>query len=109
MPSRLARRFGQHLRSMRQARDLTQDRLAELSGLSIDTVRRVELGSLSPSLETLQKLANGLDLSLSAMFGYFDRGGSDEVMELRDYAAGRTTRQARVAMRVLRAIFEGED
>ncbi len=94
---------------MRQARGLTQDRLAELSGLSIDTVRRVELGALSPSLDTLQKLADGLELSLSSMFGYFDRGSRDEVSELRDYVASRTTRQARTAMRVLRALFDSEE
>ena len=94
---------------MRQSRELTQDRLAELSGLSIDTVRRVELGALSPSLETLQKLADGLDLSLSSMFGYFDRGSRDEVSELSEYVASRTSRQAKVAMRVLRAMFESEE
>jgi transcriptional regulator with XRE-family HTH domain len=109
MPNSLARRFGQHLRSLRQSRELTQDQLAERSGLSVDTVRRVEHGTLSPSLETLGKLAHGLQLTLSSMFGYFDRGGRDEVSELRDYVASRTSRQARQAMRVLRAMFETEE
>jgi hypothetical protein len=43
------------------------------------------------------------------MFGYFHRGSRDEVSELRDYVASRTTRQARTAMRVLRALFESEE
>jgi transcriptional regulator with XRE-family HTH domain len=109
MPERLARRFGEHLRALRQSRNLTQEQLAEHSGLSVDTVRRVERGALSPTLETLDKLARGLDLTLSSMFAYFDRGGRDEVSELRDYVASRTSRQARVAMRVLRAMFEPDE
>lgn len=72
-------------------------------------MRRVERGTLSPSLETLDKLAHGLQLTLSSMFGYFDRGGRDEVSELRDYVGSRTSRQARVAMRVLRAMFESDE
>jgi hypothetical protein len=43
------------------------------------------------------------------MFMYLDRDPRDDVSELRDYVASRTSRQARVAMRVLRALFEEEE
>jgi len=109
MPPPLSQRFGNHLRAMRQSRELTQEHLAERSGLSVDTVRRVEHGTLSPTLETLDKLARGLDLSLASMFGYFDHRGRDEVSELRDYVATRSGRQVRLAMRVLRAMFDSEE
>jgi transcriptional regulator with XRE-family HTH domain len=65
------RGFGRHVRTLRKARGLTQDALAERCGLSTDTIRRLEQGSFSPSLNTLRKLAGGLDLLLSTLFeGY---------------------------------------
>ncbi|HLT35877.1 MAG TPA: helix-turn-helix transcriptional regulator, partial [Enhygromyxa sp.] len=47
------RPFGRHVRSLRRARGMTQEVLAQRSGLSADTIRRLEHGSFSPSLETL--------------------------------------------------------
>ena len=64
--------FGKHVRSLRRARGLTQEVLAERSGLSADTVRRLEHGSFSPSLVTLNKLCVGLDLRLSSLFESFE-------------------------------------
>ena len=69
-----SREFGRHVRSCRRARGLTQEQLAQLSGLSPDTIRRLEHGSFSPSLETLSKLSLGLELSLSTLFGAFEVG-----------------------------------
>ncbi|PRQ03417.1 HTH-type transcriptional regulator PuuR [Enhygromyxa salina] len=64
--------LGHHLRRLRKARGLTQSRLAELSGLSVDTIRRLEHDDFSPSLNTMRKLAGGLDLRLSALFEAMD-------------------------------------
>ncbi|HLT36771.1 MAG TPA: helix-turn-helix transcriptional regulator, partial [Enhygromyxa sp.] len=61
------RHFGRHVRSLRRARGMTQEVLAQRSGLSADTIRRLEHGSFSPSLETLRKLCHGLDLMLSTL------------------------------------------
>lgn len=49
--------FGSHVRMLRCARGLTQEVLAELSKLSADTIRRLERGSFSPSLDTLSDAA----------------------------------------------------
>lgn len=46
---------------------LTQERLAELSGLSHNYVARIELGMRQPSIGTLVALANALDTSVSAL------------------------------------------
>lgn len=67
-------RFGEHIRSLRRARGLTQEAVAERSGLSVDTVRRLEAGTFSPSLDTLRKLCAGLDLMLSTLFESYELG-----------------------------------
>jgi transcriptional regulator with XRE-family HTH domain len=99
------RKFGRHTRSLRRARGLTQEQLAERSGLSADTIRRLEHGSFSPSLETLRKLCVGLDLLLSTLFESFEVGERDVNRELIDLLACRSLREVELAIRVLRAVF----
>jgi transcriptional regulator with XRE-family HTH domain len=102
------RRFGKHVRSLRLARGLVQEVLAARSGLSADTIRRLEHGSFSPSLETLRKLCIGLDLRLSTLFESFELG-RDESRELADLLACRTPRERVLATFVLRALFDQLD
>jgi transcriptional regulator with XRE-family HTH domain len=101
--------FGRHVRSLRRARGLTQEVLATRSGLSADTIRRLEHGSFSPSLETLRKLCIGLDLLLSTLFESYELGGRNERRELVDLIVLRTPRELALATRVLRALFDELD
>ncbi|WP_106092482.1 helix-turn-helix domain-containing protein [Enhygromyxa salina] len=84
------RRFGRHVRSCRRARGLTQETLAERSRLSLDTVRRVEKGTFSPSLDTLRKLCMGLRLELSTLFESLELGEREAARELGDALADLT-------------------
>jgi transcriptional regulator with XRE-family HTH domain len=106
MPMSLGRRFGAHVRALREARHLTQEALAELSDLSVDAIRRIERGAFSPSLNTLAGLAGGLEVSLATLFEGFDRGRRDDVAEVADYLATRTAREVRTVWRIVRALFE---
>lgn len=103
------RAFGKHVRSLRRARGLTQEVLAERSGLSADTIRRLEHGSFSPSLETLRKLCAGLDLRLSTLFEAFEVGTCDETRELIDLVICRSTFEVALATRIFRALYYGLD
>ncbi|WP_232296622.1 helix-turn-helix domain-containing protein [Plesiocystis pacifica] len=103
------RNFGRHVRSLRRARGMTQEVLAERSGLSADTIRRLEHGSFSPSLDTLRKLCSGLDLMLSTLFESYELGARNEARELIDMLTARSARELILATRVLRALFEELD
>lgn len=106
MPISLGQRFGTHVRSLRDARSLTQEALAERSDLSVDAIRRIERGGFSPSLNTLAALARGLDVSLATLFATFERGRREEVAQVADYLSVRTAREVRTAWRVIRALFD---
>lgn len=84
---------------------MTQDILAERCGLSADTIRRLEHGHFSPSLETLRKLCLGLDLLLSTLFESFELGDLNQSRELADLLATRSPSELELAGRVLRALF----
>jgi transcriptional regulator with XRE-family HTH domain len=103
------RSFGRHVRSLRRARGMTQEVLAERCGLSADTIRRLEHGSFSPSLDTLRKLCGGLDLMLSTLFESYELGARNEARELIDLLATRGPRELVLATRVLRALFNELD
>lgn len=57
------RAIGQRIRSIRLKRDLTQEKLAELTELSNQHISNIETGSTKLSLQTLVKIANALDSS----------------------------------------------
>lgn len=104
--TRLHRRFGDHVRKLRTARELTQEVLAERSDLSVDAIRRIERGSFSPSLDTLGKLSKGLDVSLKTLFQGFERERSNAVAEICDFLSLRSGREVELAWRVIQAMFE---
>ena len=59
---------GRRIAAARKAKNLTQDRLGELLGISGQAVSTWEQGRFIPDAERLQMLAEVLDLSLDALF-----------------------------------------
>ena len=59
--------FGKVIRQYRQKKKLTQEELALESGLDRTYISLLELGSNSPSLDTMLALCNALNLSLSQL------------------------------------------
>jgi len=59
---------GQQLHTMRKARRLSMRVLAELSGLSVNTLSLIENGKTSPSVSTLHQLAQSLDVPITTFF-----------------------------------------
>jgi transcriptional regulator with XRE-family HTH domain len=98
------RSFGRHVRSLRKVRGYTQEVLAEQCGLSADTIRRLEHGSFSPSLDTLRKLVHGLDLSLTTLFESYELE-RNEARELIDILTGRGPRVLAAMVRVMRVLL----
>lgn len=60
--------MGQRLRELRAIRGLSYRALAELSGLNVNTLSLIENRRTSPSVSTLQQLAQTLQVPLSAFF-----------------------------------------
>jgi transcriptional regulator with XRE-family HTH domain len=66
-------RFAAHLRALREERELSQTRLAELAGLNRNYVGDVERGRRNPCLDNILKLADALDISPSELFRPFEK------------------------------------
>ena len=105
-PSRGDRPFGRHVKALRRARGLTQEDLAERSGLSTDTIRRLERGSFSPSMDTIGKLCRGLALTRSTLFAGYELGERELSLELVDAIAGLSDAEKDLALNLIEAIRE---
>jgi transcriptional regulator with XRE-family HTH domain len=59
---------GVRLRELRMERDLSMRALARLSGLSTNALSMIERGRASPSVSTLYKLSEALEIPITAFF-----------------------------------------
>lgn len=55
--------LGRNLRAARETRELTQEHLAERSGVQAGEISRIENGKRDPQVSTVLKLAKGLGLA----------------------------------------------
>jgi transcriptional regulator with XRE-family HTH domain len=60
-------RFPDVLRKARIENGLSQEELADLAGLHRTYISQIERGLKSPSLRSLEQIANGLGIALSVM------------------------------------------
>lgn len=56
-----------NLRRLRKDRDMTLDRLSELTGVSKSMLGQIERGESSPSVATLWKISTGLKISFTSL------------------------------------------
>lgn len=66
--SMIAKSIGQRIRNYRTQAGLTQEKLAELSGLHPTYIGQVERGEKNTTLESIQKISAALQISLSQLF-----------------------------------------
>lgn len=52
------------VKARREVLNVTQEQLAEISGVGLRTLKQFESGKGNPTLQTLQKLANALGLEV---------------------------------------------
>ena len=64
--------IGREVRNFRKQQNITVADLANLTGLSIGMLSKIENGNTSPSLTTLQTLANALSVPLTSFFRRFE-------------------------------------
>ena len=64
--------IGREVRAFRRQLEITGAELAQMTGLSIGMLSKIENGNTSPSLTTLQTLANALSVPLTSFFRRFE-------------------------------------
>ncbi|MBT4731978.1 helix-turn-helix transcriptional regulator [Candidatus Woesearchaeota archaeon] len=61
----IAKSFGSRLRFLRKEHNISQEKLAELSGLHRTYISSLEQGFRNPTIATLYSIANALNIDIS--------------------------------------------
>ena len=77
--SDIAKIIGQRIRNYRTQKGLSQERLAELAGCHPTYIGQLERGEKNATLESVEKIASAMDISLSELFDKLGKSGSNNI------------------------------
>ena len=70
MMSKIKEKFGKRLREIRKNKGISQEKLSKRAGFDRTYVGKIERGERSPSLETIEKLADALEVEILELFKF---------------------------------------
>jgi transcriptional regulator with XRE-family HTH domain len=98
------------MRTLRESRELTQEAVADLVGISQKYLSELERGEKAPSWQTLVAIAHkGFDIKLAALLFGVDEDLGSEVKELNDVLAGRSREVRHDLLRAVELILRAAD
>ena len=62
--------LGKQIKQIREQKHLTQEQLAELAGISLDYLGKIEVNINHPGLKTIFKIANALKVPVKDLFDF---------------------------------------
>jgi transcriptional regulator with XRE-family HTH domain len=68
----IQKQFGERMRQLRLARNLSQEELAFKVGVHRTYLGSIERGERNPSLKNIAAIAKALDITLSELFSFVD-------------------------------------
>jgi transcriptional regulator with XRE-family HTH domain len=99
--------IGIHIKSLRHSKRISQEGLAEKMGISSKYLSSIERGKENPTLDTLIKLSEALDIELSEVFNFSHEGKS--VKDLKAFITslmkGSDEERLRLTARIVKAIY----
>ena len=75
----IAKIIGQRIRNYRTQKGLSQEKLAELAGCHPTYIWQLERGEKNATLESVEKIASAMDISLSELFDKLGKSGSNNI------------------------------
>ncbi|MFI3300846.1 MAG: helix-turn-helix transcriptional regulator [Candidatus Gastranaerophilales bacterium] len=63
-------KLGKQIKFLRENAHLTQEKLAEKCGISLDYLGKIEVNINKPGFKTIIKIANALNVSLKELFNF---------------------------------------
>jgi len=72
----IGRFVGQQIRHLRKTRDMTQMDLGRESGMGIEIIGKIERADVSPTLQTLAQIADGLGVPIARLLEQADASNS---------------------------------
>lgn len=108
----LVKFVGMNIREIRKMRKLTQEELSEKSGLQTSFLAGVERGDRNITLETLEKIINGLEVDAKTLFSFNnlvpdDHFNKKEIIDLIiNLLVDRNLNEAKLIYNITKGIFD---
>ena len=103
--SDIAKVIGQRIRNYRTTAGLSQEKLAELSGCHPTYIGQLERGEKNATIESIEKIASALNVSLSKLFeqlGGQDVDGRNVPLECYEFLSAKTPEEQEQLFKILR-------
>ncbi len=72
-------KLGERIRELRKIKGISQLELAYDMDMSMNTISGIELGKISPKIETLRKIASKLDIEIGELFNFSQTSAKNKV------------------------------
>lgn len=95
------RRIGSRVQQARKARHLTQQQLAEATGMSIAFVSNIENGRQSMNIRSLVAISDALDVSTDSLIRDIPHGASQIAAEIERELASCTPKEREAVLRLV--------
>lgn len=111
--ARFAFELGERIRTLREDHGVSQSQLAKRIGSTQPSIARLEGGGVTPSLETLDRIASALGLDLVVRFdrarlsSHADSAPQDRSSRVRKKSSGRRTKSPPVQAKKARKVKAG--
>ncbi|OUN14261.1 helix-turn-helix domain-containing protein [Flavonifractor sp. An91] len=104
MPDKSLDRLAAAIRTARNQREMTQETLSDLSGVSVRHIGKIENGEINPSFEVLLSLVTALKISFDTLFYQDSTDEQNNINELGTLYRFCPEQGRRVMMSAARAI-----
>ncbi len=97
-------KVGERIRTVRKGLKLTQEGLAEKSGISSNYLGQVERGERQPSLNTLERIAKGLSVETDYIVKTPNNDLEEALWEIKKVA--KTTKNVNTLLKIAKVLFQ---
>lgn len=98
-------KLGQRVRILRQEKGWTQEHLGERAGLTYKFIGQIERAEVSPTLDSLDKLAKAFDLTVSELLSFQEKKERKTKEEIFQELSKGELEVVRKAMQILEKVF----
>ena len=103
--------LGVQVRQLRKAQGMTQEEFSQRSGLSVDYIGKIERGTTSPTVESLEQVARGLGVKIRTLFDLYEEDAQSQdsttaLVEISRYLRDKSIDDVKFALSIIRQILE---
>lgn len=103
----IKKNFGQRVKEIRKSKGLTQEQLAEKTGMDTPNICRIEAGTHFPLIKNLEKIASALDTPVKEFFNYEHKNNEKYLIDMiNSYLTGFKKKDIELVYKFVEALNE---